>query len=372
MHRHTKYFLIIAILILFFLQSACSSSKDKESIEKAIAVEIKEIQAIDLPVDVETTGRLSPNREVTLMAEVSGGVKTYFADMGDSVEKDQALVKINPVDYQLALNEAKANLASAQAQLDLAKKSYERSKILLPREVISKDTFEKSESQYKAALAGIDRVKAMVDIARERLKKTIIRAPFPGLVAARMIEMGQTIGAGQPVMNIIDLDPMRIKISLSEKDYIRLDQNDPVFVSIDTFPQNNPNGHSLNSRIDLIGVKADPRTNTFDVEILVDNPNLILKAGLTARVRITTDIIPNAILIPQSTILYRENNQEVFIVNADNKARRRIVQLGITVGADVQVLSGLTSKDKLVITGGQYLEPGDTVMISSSEVANTQ
>ncbi|MBW1814846.1 MAG: efflux RND transporter periplasmic adaptor subunit, partial [Deltaproteobacteria bacterium] len=315
----------------------------------------------------ETTGRLSPNREVMLMAEVSGAVKTYFADMGDSVEKNQALVKINPVDYQLALNEAKANLASAQAQLDLAKKSYERSKILLPRDVISKDTFEKSESQYKAALAGIDRVKAMVDIAQERLKKTIIRAPFPGLVAARMVEVGQTIGAGQPAMNIIDLDPIRIKISLSEKDYIHLDQNDPVSVSIDTFPQN-----SLNSRIDLIGVKADPRTSTFDVEILVDNPELILKAGLTARVRITSDVIPNTILIPQSTILYRENSEEVFVVDADNKAQRRIVRLGITVGANVQVLSGLTSKDRLVITGGQYLKPGDTVMISSSELANTQ
>ncbi|MBW2182069.1 MAG: efflux RND transporter periplasmic adaptor subunit, partial [Deltaproteobacteria bacterium] len=214
-----KIILIITILILFFLQSGCSSSKDKTGIEKPVAVEIKEIQTIDLPVDVETTGRLSPNREVMLMAEVSGAVKTYFADMGDSVEKNQALVKINPVDYQLALNEAKANLASAQAQLDLAKKSYERSKILLPRDVISKDTFEKSESQYKAALAGINRVKAMVDIAQERLKKTIIRAPFPGLVAARMVEVGQTIGAGQPAMNIIDLDPIRIKISLSEKDY---------------------------------------------------------------------------------------------------------------------------------------------------------
>jgi len=237
----------------------------------------------------------------------------------------------------------------------------------LPRDVISKDTFEKSESQYKAALAGIDRVKAMVDIAQERLKKTIIRAPFPGLVAARMVEVGQTIGAGQPAMNIIDLDPIRIKISLSEKDYIHLDQNDPVSVSIDTFPQN-----SLNSRIDLIGVKADPRTSTFDVEILVDNPELILKAGLTARVRITSDVIPNTILIPQSTILYRENSEEVFVVDADNKAQRRIVRLGITVGANVQVLSGLTSKDRLVITGGQYLKPGDTVMISSSELANTQ
>jgi len=369
MVKNTKYIFTVFLISLLLL-NACSSSKDTSSVDKPVAVEIKEIRVIDLPVIIETTGRLSPNRDVTLMAEVSGSVKTYLSDMGESVEKHQALVKINPVDYQLALNEAKANFASAQAQLDLAKKSYERSKILLPRDVISKDTFEKSESQYKAAVASINRVQAMVDIAQERLKKTIIRAPFPGHVAARMVEVGQTIGAGQPVMSIVDLDPMRIKISLSERDYIYLDQNDPVHVTIDTFPQNNPNGHSLNSRIDLIGVKADPRTNTFDVEILVDNPDRVLKAGLTARVRITSHIIPNTILIPQSTILYREKNKEVFIVDADNKARRRIVELGINVGADVQILSGLAAKDRLVISGGQYLNPGDRVMISSSELAN--
>jgi RND family efflux transporter MFP subunit len=139
-----------------------------------------------------------------------------------------------------------------------------------------------------------------------------------------------------------------------------------VSVSVDTFP-----GNSLNSRIDLIGVKADPRTSTFGVEILVDNPELILKAGLTARVRITTRVIPNAILISQSTILYRENSKEVFVVDADNKAQRRDIQLGVTVGADVQVVSGLSPKDKLVITGGQYLKPGDKVMISSSGLTQT-
>ncbi|MCJ7773582.1 MAG: hypothetical protein MUP22_10680, partial [Desulfobacterales bacterium] len=80
MYRNTKYFLIITILILFFMLLACSSSKDKTNAETPIAVEIKEIHAIDLPVEVETTGRLSPDREVTLIAEVSGAVKTYLAD----------------------------------------------------------------------------------------------------------------------------------------------------------------------------------------------------------------------------------------------------------------------------------------------------
>jgi len=371
MNKKTYHHLVCCFIPVFFiligLLSGCSSSKGKETTEKPVAVEIKRIKAMDLPVEVETTGRLSANKDVTLMAEVSGSVKTYLADMGDTVERNQALVKINPVDYQLALNEAKANLTSAQAQLDLATKSYERSKALLLRDVISKDTFDKSESQYKASLAGLNRIKAMVDIARERLNKTTIRAPFSGRVANRMVEVGQTVGPGQPVMSIVDLDPMRVRIGLSEKDYIHLDLDDPVSVSIDAFPEN-----SITARIDMIGVKSDPRTNTFDVDILVDNPDHRLKAGLTARVRITADIIPNTILIPQSTILFRERNKEVYIVDANNKAQRRLLRLGVNVGADVQVLAGLSENDRLVITGGQYLNPDVNVIISSPETANPQ
>ena len=105
-------------------------------------------------------------------------------------------------------------------------------------------------------------------------------------------------------------------------------------------------------------------TNTFGVQILVDNPDLFLKAGMTARVHLTLDVISDALMIPQSTVLYREDRFELFVVTPEETAEVRQVTLGTTAGGLVQVVQGLAPGDRLVVTGGQYLEQGDRVRIT--------
>ena len=234
--------------------------------------------------------------------------------------------------------------------------------IHLPQKVISEELFERNKMEYKAAKAALTQARARVDIAKERVRKTKIVAPFSGLIANRKVEHGQTVIAGVPVVTLVDLDYVRVKIHLTETDYIRVDRDDPVLVTLEAFPEKHFIG-----RIDRIGVKADERTNTFDVEILIKNPDLILKAGLTGRVRITADIIPNAILIPQSAVLYKEKTREVFVADSNNRAQSRVIKLGKTKGSQIQVLEGLAPGDKLIVTGGQYLESGDTIIVSEAD-----
>jgi RND family efflux transporter MFP subunit len=308
-------------------------------------------------------GRLTPNRAVTLSVEVGGIVDSYDADVGDKVEKGQTLVKIDPTDYLLALKEAEASLEVARARLNAAKKSFDRTKSL-PKDVISPDNFEKVEADFKSSRASVERVKVLVDINKEKLKKTQIKAPFTGFIAERFVEKGQIIGIGQPVVYLVDLTPMRIMVHLAEMDYVLLDKEDKVSVIIEACPQT-----IFNARIDLIGIKADERTNTFDVEILVDNPEILLKAGMTARVGLTVLTIHDVIMIPQSTILYRKDRTEVFVVGEDEKAEVRTVELGRSTGKMVHITKGLTVGDRLVTTGGQYLKTGDKVMIPFSEKA---
>lgn len=334
--------------------------------EKSIPVRIMKIKNQDLPLVVELIGRLAPNREVTLSAEVEGVIKSYHADVGDKVQERLPLIRMNPKDYQLALKEAEANLAVAQTRLDASEKTFRRAKDLLPQKTISMDSFEKAEAEYKSAQASIDHIKVVIDIAKERLKKTKIKAPFAGLISARMVEIGQTVSPGRPLMTLVDLNTMRVKVYPGEKDYVHLDRNDPVSITIEASPESTFKGH-----IDRIGIKADERTNTFDVEILVDNPDLYLKAGMTARVEITTAVIRNAILIPQSTVLYRKDRKEVFVVDSEHMAEARQIELGRSEGAQVQILMGLRPGDNLVITGGQYLKPGDRVMVASSVQAES-
>jgi RND family efflux transporter MFP subunit len=350
--------LIVAALTSCVCLSCSPPEKSEIPPEKPVAVKVENIKTQDLPVMVEASGRLAANREVTLAAEVGGVVAEYQAEVGESVEKGETLVVIDPTDYQLALNEAKAGLASAQAQLEAARNTYVRSKNLLPRKVISQESFERAEAEYKAARASTTRAKALVDIAEQRLTKTEITAPFAGLISARTVELGQTLAPGTPVMGLVDLAEMRVKIYVAERDYVDLDPDDPVSVTVEAYPD-----RSFKGRIDVIGVKADPQTNTFAVEVLVDNPELVLKAGLSARVKIVSRVIKDAILIPQSTVLYREDRQEVFVVDENNTAQTRRVTLGRNRNSDVEILGGLKPGDALVVMGGQYLKSGSQVSV---------
>jgi membrane fusion protein (multidrug efflux system) len=152
---------------------------------------------------------------------------------------------------------------------------------------------------------------------------------------------------------------MRVRIWLSEKDFVRLDKSDPVSIVMENFPE-----AVITGQIDRMDIAADERTNTFGVEILLDNSKLALKAGMTARVRITTDVILDAILIPQSTVLYRMDREEVFIAGSDNRAILRQIKLGLSSGEKIEVREGLSVGDQLVVTGGQFLKPGDKILIS--------
>jgi RND family efflux transporter MFP subunit len=163
---------------------------------------------------------------------------------------------------------------------------------------------------------------------------------------------------GEAVMGISDMQVMRVKIHINENDYSRLDMNDPVTVMVETVSD-----EPFVGRVDKIGIKADARTNTFEVEILLDNPRFIFKAGLTARVSIQTEVIHQAILIPQGSVLFREDHQEVFVVERKDRAAVREIKLGESAGSDIRILQGLKSGDMLVVSGAQYLKPGDAVTI---------
>ena len=356
-----KKFLMAAICIGAVLLFACNPPETEEEVvqDKPVPVRVKEIKARDLPVIVKSTGRLEPNREVVLSAEVPGIVDNYTADVGDEVAENQVVVLLKPADYRLALQEAKANLQAARARLAAAEKTFNRFKSLLPREVISQEAYDKAEADYKSAKAAVSQMEAMVSISRRRLSKCNIKSPFDGFVSARLVELGKNVGIGDPLMGIADMKKMRVKIYLNERDYVHLDRDDPVEVKIEAFPYK-----SFKGQVERVGIKADPGTNTFDVEIMVENPDIILKAGLTARVNITTEVIKDAIMIPQSCVLFRETKKEVFIIDDAEKAVPREVKLGQVQGSLVRILEGLSSGERLVATGGQYLKPGSRVMIS--------
>jgi RND family efflux transporter MFP subunit len=359
MSRPVKYSLLIMAWLLASLLFGCDSSAEKQTVAtKPRPVRIQTVQSRDLPILVRSVGRLVPDREVVVSAQVTGIVMAVNADVGAKVASGQTLVKLDPTDYVLALKEAEANLLAAKAKLSAAEKNYARAKHLLPEKAISQELFDGAEAKYRTSRAMVFQSTAAEDIARQRLNKTRIDAPFDGRVTQRFVEKGQNVAVGEAVMGISDMQVMRVKIHINENDYSRLDMNDPVTVMVETVSD-----EPFVGRVDKIGIKADARTNTFEVEILLDNPRFIFKAGLTARVSIQTEVIHHAILIPQGSVLFREDHQEVFVVERKDRAAVREIKLGESAGSDIRILQGLKSGDMLVVSGAQYLKPGDAVTI---------
>jgi RND family efflux transporter MFP subunit len=357
-----KRLLMIGILGgLLALQGCSPPNEEKTAIAKPRPVNTVVVAPRDVPIVVNAVGRLVPNREVVLSSQVSGIVQAYRVDTGDAVAADETVVALDPTDYQLALNESQANLIAFRARFAAAKNSFQRAEQLLPQNVITPEFFDKIEAEYKSAQAAVSQAETMADINQRRLEKTVIKAPFDSLVTNRLVEMGQNINIGDPVMAIADMGHMRVKIHVNEQDYVPLDKDDAVTVLVQAYPK-----AAFPGQVDKIGIKADPRTNTFEVEILVANPDLVLKAGLTATVSITVDEIREAIMIPQNCVLFRENRKEVFVVTAAGKAVVREVTLGRVDGSAVRILEGLTSGDQLVTTGAQYLKDGDRVVMAES------
>ncbi len=355
-----KIMIIIGMLTVLVVLTGCKP-QDKEKVVKSKprSVSIAVVESHNLPIVVNSVGRLVPNREVVLSSQVSGIVQAYSVDTGDAIKANKMVVALDPMDYQLALSEAKANLLSVRARYAAAKNSFLRAGELLPEKVITTEAYEKIEAEYKATQAAVSQAEAAVDINQRRLDKTVIKAPFDGLVTSRLVEKGQNINIGDPVMGIADMQSMRVKIHVNEQDYVYLDKDDAAAVLVEAYPD-----ASFSGQVDRIGVKADPNTNTFEVEILVANSNLVFKAGLTATVNITIDEIEDAIMIPQNCVLFRKNRREVFVVVDGDRAIVREVKLGRADGSSVRVVKGLAPGDKLVTTGSQYLKDGDSVVIT--------
>lgn len=351
---------ILVLLSGLLVASGCGSSAENEVVQaRPRAVRVEKIEQSDLPVLVRSVGRLVPDREVVVSAQVTGILMLFNADVGTKVDSGDTLVKLDDTDYKLAMHEADAQLQSARARLTAAKNAYNRALKLLPQKVITNEMFDNIEAEYLTSQALVSQTMALADITRQRLKKTKILAPFDGYVTQRFVELGQNVGIGDHVMGIADMATMRVIIHINEHDYVQLDKDDPVTVMIEAFPDT-----PFSGRVDKIGIKADARTNTFQVEILVDNPNFILKSGLTARVSIRTEIIQDVMMIAQESVLFREDRKEVFVVEDGNKAAARVVELGRIDGSAVQVLNGLSPGDNLVVSGGQYLKSGDEVIVT--------
>lgn len=376
----------------------------------------------DVPRYLRVTGTLYGDEETTVAAKVAGRVIEVLKDMGDVAEPGEPLIRVDPTDYELALAErqrafyeslAKIGLSElpseefdvaslpsverARLQAENAKARYERSRVLFERDppLISEQDFADLQTAWEVAasnlqverltaeavLAEARTVQAQVNVADQRVKDTVHRAPHAskdatvegesrhgspaGLassprvyeVAARMVTVGDYVQIGAPLMRLVDSDPLKFRASVAERRLGSIKTGQPAVVRVEALTE------SFTGHVSRVSPAVNLETRSFAAEILVPNPQRFLKAGsfATAQIQIARE---SALLAPASSILTFAGVHKIVIVE-DNKAREQRVELGERFEDMIEIRAGLRDSDLIVQRPSATLTTGMPVKIVS-------
>lgn len=322
-------------------------------------------------------GRIAAEQTVEVRARVRGHlVKIHFKD-GQSVNEHDPLFEIDPRSYQAALDAANAQLSSADANLELAKKEYARYALLAARGAATKE--EVDVWTAKQLTASADRLKALaaVEQAQLDLDFTKVAAPIKGRTSRTQVTIGNLINAGGGetlLTTLVSVDPMYVYFDVDERALLRYrrvfskptsdgaaettvkDLKIPVQVGLE-----GETGYPHKGMLDFADNRVNPSTGTIQVRGVLPNPKRILDAGMRARVRIPIGAPYKALLVTERAIGTDQGRKFVYIVNDQNVAERRDVTLDRIYDGLVVVREGVKATDRVIVNGIQRVRDGATV-----------
>lgn len=341
---------MIAALALVALVAAswgCSDSNSSPSGEKkdriVVPVEVGAVIEGSISAYFTGTATVEAEEETEVVAKVGGVIERILVEEGDRVEAGQVIAKLDDEKIAVQLEQAKASLARLE-------NSYRRNEDLHAKQLVSTEVFQQAKYDY-------EQQKAAWDLARLDLQYTDIRTPIGGVVAERLVKVGNMILQNQPVYRVTGLDPLIAVLHVPEKQLPRLRVGQDARLNIDALPD-----REFSGRIERISPVVDPATGTVKVTVETRDPSGLLRPGMFARIKIVYDRHENAVLAPKEAILAEDRESAVFVVQ-DSLAVRRFVTVGFINTTHVEILDGLEPGDTLVTTGKSSLKDSTSVEI---------
>ncbi len=328
------------------------------------------------------TGTLEPHAEFLVAPKVSGRVEALAVDLGDRVARGQVVARLDDAEYQQALAQAaadrevaRANLAEARSLLTIARRELARVEELRERGVTSESERDVAKAEALAAEAHVQvtraqvaRAEAALETARIRLGYTRVAAGWSGgresrTVAERYVDEGQLVSANDPLVRIVELDPVTAVFHVTEANYGRLRPGQEAVLATDAYP-----GRTFTGRIARIAPVFRESTRQARVELRVDNPERLLKPGMYARARVTLERVADAVVVPAQALVTRDGETGVFRIAGDGaRARWQSLTVGIREGERVQALGAEDLSGRVVTLGHQLVEDGSAVTVAEAE-----
>ena len=342
--------------------------------QAAVPVTVSAVVRREFQDKISAVGTLKARETGLLSPKVAGNVEAVLVDIGEQVQTDQVVIRIDRTNFELAVNRASAALATAKSAVSLATvrlqhadKEFRRASSLLAEKVIPQGRFDKAEAAYKAARQALatakdqrNQAEVAVQTAMQHLKDTQIRSPISGVVVERKVEIGQSVAPGAPLLRILDQSTLKADIDLPESDFARIAAGTPAVIQVDAFQ-----GQLFPGKVVLVNPMVDRKTRTFRVRIESPNPTAKLVDGMFVRVQLSA-AQRTALAIERDALnrLPGSGTFYVFVVDGD-KAVKRTVKTGVVGDQYAEVLEGLSEGEKVVISGTGRLRSGVRVNIQA-------
>jgi len=311
---------------------------------EAVPTEIRAVEE-----EVKAVGSLKANEAVVIRPEIAGRVVALPFEEGASVEKNAPLVRLDATAYQ-------AELVQAESALNLSRRNFDRVQELVQKKAAS--TRARDEAQAK-----LDNDRAAVDLARIRLDKTEIRAPFSGLIGLRKVSVGAYVTAGQDIVDLVSTDPIKVDFSISERFLPMLKVGQKLEITVDAYP-----GESFSGEVYALSPQVDPLGRSLALRAEVTNPEGRLKAGLFARVRLVVATRTKAVIIPEQAVFAQAGKWYVYRV-IEGKAQLTPIETGVRRPGWVEIATGLAEGDVVVTAGHIKLHNGAAVEVQGQKPA---
>ena len=341
----------LGILVAVLIAAACGDQSagaegggdgpPPTPVEVAVAFEDTVVDAI------LATGQIEAIQSIELRPEVEGRIVSILVREGAMVRRGTPLFKVDDA-------ELKAQVARLEAERDLAGQALSRTQDLIREGAAAQADLEEAEARARSTQADLD-------LATIRLERTVVRAPFGGIVGARMVSLGDYVTNSRALVTLQTVNPQRAVFDIPERYAEALAVDQEVEFRVAAYPD-----RVFTGTVDFVDPVVRLPGRTISVKAVADNPDRVLQTGMFIEARLSTDVRPNAVVIPEDAVLPLQNQVFVWAI-VEGQATRREVELGVRTYGFVEIKSGVDAGEQVVVGGLERLYEGAGVMATVVE-----
>ena len=352
---HWRFFIaifisVIILLIIVIQRINAANLLKQETQQQAIPI-VNVIKAKQAPLSEQIIlpGNVQAWHAATIFARTSGYVKNWYVDIGSIVQKDQLLAKIESPEVNQQLQQAQADLKSANDSYQYAQRTAERWENMLKEDAVSKEDADNRVTMAKTAAANVNSVRANRDRLLALVDFENVRAPFPGIITARATDIGTLINAGSSntlpsLFQIAQADPLRIYVKVPQNYATRI----TAAMAVTLYFREHP-GKTFPAKLLQTAGAIDPTTQTLLVEFIAANPKYEIFPGGYTEVHINLSIPAQFVVLPVNVLMFRAQGLQVATVDKNNKVALKSITINRDFGNTVEVSAGVKPGDLIII-----------------------